>query len=269
MYLEYWGLTEKPFENTSDPRFFYLSAQHQEAYSRLMYAIQERKAAAMISGIFGCGKTVLASRLTADLSRNEFTAAYIFNPLVSHVELLSEIIYQLGKKETLPLQKSLILHKIQEMLIHNYEDGKHTIIMIDEAHLIEDGIIFEELRLLLNLVHQNKFLLTLLLFGQPELREKVFNLKALEQRITIRYHLSGLKIEETKPYVIHRLQVSGVSRAIFREDSFPSLFHCFGGIPRRINQVCDLALLVGMGKGLKEINQETIEEVASEFQLQP
>ena len=267
MYLEYWNLNEKPFENTSDPRFLCLSEQHEEAKFRLMYAIRERKAAAMISGIFGCGKTVLAQSLIAELNRNEYATAYIFNPLLSNVELLSEALYQLGMKEEVALQKTLVLHRIQEMLIHNHEDGKHTVIIIDEAHLIEDKTIFEDLRLLLNLEYKSKFLLTLLLFGQPELRAKIFNLKQFEQRIAIRYHLTGLKAVEIKSYVEHRLEVAGARQEIFKESSYSALFHCSGGIPRRVNQACDLALLVGMSNELKEIDEEVIEEVASEFQL--
>lgn len=261
MYLAYWGLNEKPFQNTSDPRFFCLCEQHEEALSRLRYAVQEYKACALLTGIFGSGKTLLAQALLDDLPPDKFALAFIFNPQLNPVEFLREAIYQLGVHDNIPEQKTDILHRLTDILNDNYAEGRHTVIIIDEAHLIEDRLIFEELRLLLNFQKRDKFLLTLLLIGQPELRDKITHMKPFDQRVSIRFHLKGLKPEETKSYILHRLRVAGAARPIFEENTFAAIHESTGGIPRRINQVCDFALLAGFGMKSPKITIPIIQEV--------
>ncbi len=266
MYLEYWGLQEKPFLNTSDPRFLCLSEQHEEALTRLKYTVEEYKACALLTGVFGSGKTLLAQALIEGLPRDKFTTAFIFNPQLSHVELLREIIYQLGIREHIPEQKSDILHKLDDIFNDNYAEGRHTVIIVDEAHLIEDRLIFEELRLLLNFQKHDKFLLTLILVGQPELREKISHLKPFDQRIYMRFHLKGLKFEESRSYILHRLQIAGATRDIFEADAFQAIYESTGGIPRRINQICDMALLTGYGMNAPMISDVIIREVVMDPQ---
>jgi len=267
MYEAYWGLNEKPFENTADPRFLYYSKQHEEAFTRLIYAIQEQKGAAVLSGVFGCGKTVVAQAVLSSLSKGKYETAFVINPQLSHVELLREILYDLGLKDNLPAQKTDILHALNETLHHNMDNGKQTIVIIDEAHLIEDRLIFEELRLLLNFQYKNKFLLTLILLGQPELKEKINNIKQLAQRIAIKYHLSGLTETETLEYVHHRLRIAGVQlKEIFDNSALKIIYEQSGGIPRRINQICDMALLTGFGGQKEIINEEIIMEVVKDLE---
>lgn len=161
MYQEFWGLSEKPFENTADPRFIYYAPQHEEALSRLNYAVIEQQPAAVLTGIFGCGKTLIAQALINSLTKAKYEIAFVVNPSLSAVELLREIVYNLGIKDNLPTLKTDIMHLLLERLQHNADGGKHTVIIIDEAHIIENKLIFEELRLLLNLQYKNKFLLTI------------------------------------------------------------------------------------------------------------
>lgn len=266
MYEAYWGLAEKPFENTADPKFLYYSKQHEEAFTRLMYAVGEQKGAAVLSGIFGCGKTVVAQAMLVALSKGKYETAFVINPQLSNVELLREILYDLGVKDNLPSQKTDILHALNEMLHHNMDNGKQTVVIIDEAHLIEDRLIFEELRLLLNFQYKNQFLLTLVLLGQPELKEKINNIKQLAQRIAIKSYLSGLSEDETVEYMRHRLKVAGASRNIFDDNALKIIYEQSGGIPRRINQVCDMALLTGFGRQAQIINEEIIMEVVKDLE---
>lgn len=260
MYLEYWGLQEKPFQNTSDPRFLCLSEQHEEALTRLKYAVHEFKSCALLTGVFGSGKTLLAQALLESLRPEQFASAFIFNPQLSHVELLREIIYQLGVHDPAS-QKTDILHRLTDILNDNYSEGRHTVIIVDEAHLIEDRLIFEELRLLLNFQKKDRFLLTLILVGQPELRDKITHLKPLDQRISMRFHLKGLRLEETRQYILHRLTVAGADRGIFEEETFSTIHENTGGLPRRINHICDLALLTGYGMRAEKISNAIIREV--------
>jgi type II secretory pathway predicted ATPase ExeA len=266
MYEAYWGLNEKPFENTADPRFLYYSKQHEEAFTRLIYAIQEEKGAAVLSGVFGCGKTVVAQAVLSALSKGKYETAFVINPQLSAVELLREILYDLGLKDNLPVQKTDILHSLDETLHHNVDDGKQTIVIIEEAHLIEDRMIFEELRLLLNFQYKNRFLLTLILLGQPELREKINNIKQLAQRIAIKYYLSGLSETEILAYMQHRLEVAGATKKIFDDGAIKIIYEQSGGIPRRINQICDMALLTGFGSKAEIVNKEIVMEVVKDIE---
>lgn len=273
MYEEYWKLTEKPFENTPDPRFFYYSAQHEEALMRLTYVIQERKGAAMLTGVFGCGKTLIASALFEKLQRGSYRMALIANPQLEYVELLRTIAIRLGATG-LPIKKTelltdFLLDTLGEILENNANDGKDTVVVIDEAHIIEDKKIFEELRMLLNFQRKDRFLLTLLLLGQPELRKNIDNIKQLAQRIAIRYHLDRLSKQDTEAYIGHRLKIAGRVDPIFTSEATELIYQQSGGIPRRINHICDMSLFIGFGKKAERIDEGIIKEVVSDLEGQP
>jgi general secretion pathway protein A len=266
MYEEYWGLREKPFENTADPRFLYASPQHEEALTRLRYAIDENKGAAVLTGVFGCGKTLIAEKLLETISKSGYEVAFIVNPQFSGIELLRDIIYNLGYRENLSNQKDEVIHKLTEVLRDNFENGKRSVIMIDEAHLIQEIQIFEELRVLLNFQYEHKFLLTLVLLGQPPLKEKVNTLKQFSQRIAIRYHLVGLDKKEIAGYIQHRLTIAGCDKKIFEDRDYDYIFKQSGGIPRRINQICDMALFTAFGQHKKTIDPQMVESVVQDLE---
>ncbi|OIN97945.1 hypothetical protein AUJ66_01885 [Candidatus Desantisbacteria bacterium CG1_02_38_46] len=259
MYEEFWGLKEKPFENTPDPRFLYNSNQHEEALSRLLYVIRERKGAGMLTGVFGCGKTLIAKTILAELGRDIYRVSLVTNPRLNDVELLRMIGYQLGG-EVLQTTKSDVLISLENVLLNNIRDGKNTVVIIDEAHSIENREVFEEIRLLLNFQHEDKFLLTVLLLGQPELREKIDANKQLSQRIALKYHLQGLSKEEAGFYIEHRIKVAGGKKDIFKQEAKELIFENSAGIPRRINQICDMALFLGFGKKIKSVEKEMVRE---------
>jgi type II secretory pathway predicted ATPase ExeA len=263
MYEEHWNLREKPFQNTPDPRFLYSSPQHEEALVRLTLAIEEQMGAAMLTGVFGCGKTLLGQALLEQLGEGQYRVSLITNPQLNHLELLRTIAYNLGATKP-PLEKTDLLNLIEEILFNNMRDGKDSVIIIDEAHVIEDTMVFEELRLLLNYQLQNKFLLTLLLFGQPELKKKIDNIKQLEQRIAIKCHLDRLNAEDTQKYIIHRLKIAGQPDPIFTRGALDLIYRESGGIPRRINNICTMSLLVGFGRRLEKIGEEVVKEVAQD-----
>jgi len=266
MYEEYWGLKEKPFENTADPRFLYQSLQHEEALTRLKYGIQEDKGICVLTGVFGCGKTVIAEKLLEDIRRGPFEVAFIVNPQFSAIELLRDIIYNLGFREKLTNEKDEVVHKLTEVLRNNFDNGKRSIIIIDEAHLIQELYIFEELRVLLNFQYNHHFLLTLLLLGQPELKERINNLKQFSQRVAVHYHLVGLNKKEVPEYIQHRLEVAGAARKIFEENSYDYIASQSGSIPRRINQICDMALFTGYCEGAKTVNLNIVETVIKDLE---
>ena len=268
MYEAYWRLKEKPFENTADPRFLYESEQHEEALTRLQYAIFEDKGIAVLTGVFGCGKTVIAEKLLETVSRGAYEIAFIVNPQFTAVELLRDIIYNLGVKEKLTNQKDEIIHKLRETLQNNFDNGKRSIIIIDEAHLIQEMQIFEELRVLLNFQYNHHFLLSLLLLGQPELKEKVKNIKQFFQRVAIHHHLVGLTRQEVPKYIQHRLEIAGFpeDKNIFAEETYDYIFMQSGGIPRRINQICDMALFTAYCEKEQIIDIHIVESVVKDLE---
>lgn len=265
MYETYWGLSEKPFENTPDPKFFFTSAQHEEGLSRLLYGIRERKGAVMLTGIFGCGKTLLANTLFAELEKDIYRTAMIVNPRMDALELLRFITHELGGTE-MPPKKADCMVLLQNILSNNFRDGKESVVVVDEAHTLQGPDVLEELRLLLNFQLQNRFLITLLLLGQPELAGLVQSNKQFNQRIAIRFHLGPLEAKETESYIQHRLRVAGRDEKIFDAGSLRLLHTRSGGIPRRINQICDMALFVGFSKKRRSINQEIVKEAISSLE---
>ena len=172
MYRVHWGLKDLPFENVPDPRFFYASGKHQEALTRLLYAVHGRKGAAMLVGGVGCGKTVLSRILFAHLSEDKYEVGLITNPALTPIELLREVLYQLGIDTDVGTRIELV-HVLNEGLLRNMQQGKDTILIVDEAQTIRADETFEELRLLLNFQMNDRFLLTVILMGQPELSERV------------------------------------------------------------------------------------------------
>jgi len=263
MYAKYWGFIKKPFENTPDPEFFYHSSQHEEALMRLLYAVREKKGAAMLSGEYGSGKTLLSrvvmSRLLSEDER--YKVALIINPAIPTEELLSEIVYQLGQETAKEDRKSELLHKFNELLYRNMSDRKHTVIIIDEAQTIKDESGLEELRLLLNFQLNEAFLLTLLLIGQPELKDRIERIPQLKQRLAIKYHLGTLDFDETGQYIRHRCRVAGKEEPVFSDNAVGLIYNASGGIPREINNICDLCLLIGMGDKVTNIDENIASQI--------
>lgn len=271
MYKTHWGFRAKPFENTPDPAFLYRSPQHEEAFSRVLYAIESEKGAALLTGVFGCGKTLLARALLRKLDPSIYKVGVINNPRMSIPELLMNIATKLGWRD-FPLKQSEVLKNVvwdalESILKNNLRDGKRTVVIIDEAHSIQDADVFEELRLLLNFQADNRFYLTLLLLGQPELREKIELNKQLAQRIAIGYHLQPLDAAEVAHYVQFRLTKAGGRPDIFTPEALAQIYSYSGGIPRRINQICDVSLLTGLEHQDKEVTADIVKEAVASLGL--
>ncbi len=261
MYVDYWQLKCKPFENCPDSAFFYYSEGHKAALDRLLYAVQERKSLALLTGDYGCGKTTLIWTLSKALEPDKFRLGIVNNPRLSEIELLNEIIYQLGEERQSDrmLEVSRLLG---DMLFEAVEAGRHTVVIIDEAQLIVDEAALEQLRLLLNYQLEDRCMLTLVLAGQPALGERVRSMPQLDQRVAMRCQVTPFTPDETRSYVIHRLRVSGLDRPPFTDEALREICVHSEGVPRRINNICDLALLEGAQKGLKTIGPDVIRSVA-------
>ena len=249
MYEAYWELTEAPFDNSPNPKFFYLSPEHEEALVRLVYTVRHRKGCGMLTGEYGCGKTTLSRALIQRLEAERYEIGLLTNPSWTAIDFLREVLYQLGQ-ETEEKNKPELLHLLNEVFFRNYQAGRDSVIIVDEAQLLED---------------RDRFLVTLLLIGSPELAVKVRRLKHLDQRITLRYHLNTLDYTHTANYIAHRLKMAGQTKPLFTEEAVKLIFDFTRGTPREINNLCDVALLVGYSKRVREIGEKIIAEVIKDM----
>jgi type II secretory pathway predicted ATPase ExeA len=263
MYEEFYGLTEKPFNKTPDPRYLYQSRQHAEALARLQYAVEEQDIV-LLTGDIGSGKTTL-SRALIDSLNESYHPVLIINPRLSPAQLLRTIVLRLGMDDSVRYRHG-ILEGINAKLYELYEAGKRTVIIIDETQLIPGKATFEELRLLTNFQLDDRNLLALVLIGQTELRERLQrrHYRALRQRIGMQYHLGPLDREETGDYVRHRLKVACRETPLFDEQALALLYEHSGGVPRRINIIAGNALVEGFGQEALTIGPEIIESVVRE-----
>lgn len=266
MYTEYWGITKKPFENTPDPAMFFSSSKHQEALMRMLYVIKERQGGGLLTGDYGTGKTILTYILSSHLSLQQYRFVLIINPQMPAIEFIKEIVRKIAVIDKLPDGKSDLTNILSEVLRRNNEIGREIIIVVDDAQLVKDNETLEELRLLLSLQLNDRFLLTLLLLGQTELREKINRLPQLRQRLVMRYHLEPMDEEETGEYILHRMRVCGRSEPIFTNLAIKEIYEHSQGIPREINNLCNWCLLVGFTKKVDTISLDLVKDVIREME---
>jgi len=260
MYEAYFGLKENPFTLSPDPRYLYLSPQHQESLNHILYGINERKGFITITGGVGTGKTTLCRSLLKSLDPSIETAL-IFNPAISDVELLEAIIHEFripfrGRNKS----KKRYIDVLNAFLLENFAAGKNAVLIIDEAQNLSHHVL-EQIRMLSNLETDQEKLIQIILIGQPELKHllTIPSLRQLNQRITVRYHLQPLNLKETARYLEHRLAIAdGRHLVTFTKWSTILLYHYSGGNPRRINAICDRALLVAYTKNRREIGWRII-----------
>jgi general secretion pathway protein A len=267
MYEAYWGLTEPPFALTPDPRFLYLGKEHEDALVMLHYAITRNRGAGVLMGDIGLGKTTISRKLIEILDPVVYKIALIVNPILTPIQLLQEILHQLGV-EIHSRNRQQLVQALHEHLIHMYEHGQRAVLMIDEAHLIRSANTFEELRLLLNCQMNDQFLLSLILVGQLELQKKLERVPALKQRLAVRHVLKPLDQQETAKLIEHRMRVAGYAgeRIPFTPDALYELYQHTGGYPRLICQLADNALLMGMAQKAQVIDSYLMHGVIQDYE---
>jgi general secretion pathway protein A len=266
MYKEFYGLSEKPFSKTPDPRFLYLSKGHREALARLQYVIEERELA-LLTGEIGCGKTTI-SRALMDSMGESFHFCFIFNPRLNAIEFLRGIARCL-RVEKPSTAKDELLGEITEELYRFHQEGRCPVLVIDEAQMIPDREIFDEIRLLTNFQLDDRNLLSVIIMGQPELRRMLAApvYEPFRQRIAINYHLRPLDLEETLEYIDFRIEIAGGSPGLFSPDAVHRIFELSGGVPRKINVIATNALLEGFGRETAWIEGAIIEELKGELSI--
>lgn len=245
MYKKFYELKENPFNVTSDPAFFFSSVRHSEAFSHLVYGIEQRKGILVITGEIGTGKTTLCRTLLNHLDHKTKTA-FILNPNFSEVQLLQLIIRDLGIQAASKNKASLV-GALNQFLLEESSHGHNVVLIIDEAQNLKPTQL-EQIRLLSNLETEKEKLLQIILVGQPELADKLklTSLRQLNQRVAVRYHILPLDKSELKNYIFHRLKVADATNELsFTDEAVEEIYLYSGGTPRLINIICDRALLAG------------------------
>lgn len=264
MYLEFYGLSEKPFSQTPDPRFLYWNDHNRETLASLSYGIRERKGFIAMLGEAGTGKTTLLRKLLDDLG-DDIVSVFLFNPNATFEEILEYTLSELGI--TTPSGRKLaMLQRLNEFLLAAYGEGRNTILLIDEAQDLDSDVL-ESLRLLSNLETSDDKILQIVLSGQPELAEKLADpsLRQLKQRIAVRCRLDPLQRDELPDFLSARLAVAGGSPDLFDPETHEAIWAFSSGIPRIINTVCDNALLLGYALGKRTIDGSVMQEVIADL----
>ena len=263
MYEAYWGLREKAFRKTPDPRYLFLNDTYEEALERLLFAVEELELA-LLTGEVGSGKTLL-TRALVDRLGDRYEIGMILNPRLSPRQFLRAAAKELGIAEP-RFHSNDLLEQMHDRLLELDGQGRAALLIVDEAHLIPGKPTFEEIRLLTNFQLDDRNLVAIVLVGQPELRERLRHrtYRALTQRIGVSFDLSPLTVEDAREYLAHRVGVAGGSRTLFTEEAVARLHAASSGIPRVLNQLATQALLEGMARGATRVDGGVAAAVAAE-----
>jgi type II secretory pathway predicted ATPase ExeA len=267
MYEAYWQLKRKPFACGIDTDAYYPSESHQAALLKLRYAVESRSGAALLAGAPGSGKTMLVQMLETRLSEEFTPLVHVVFPQMSAVELLSYLAAQLGAPEEASPRHTIdeCVLRIQRVLAANAARGRHAVVAIDEAHLLDGARTLEALRLLLNFEQGAQPALTMLLIGQTAVLPMLQRTPHWDDRLGVKCLVRALALEETMSYVEHRLLFAGAKRTIFATAALETIHRLTHGVPRRINRLCDLALLIGFAEERSILTPVEIEAVANEL----
>jgi general secretion pathway protein A len=265
MYERFFGFHDQPFRLTPDPKYLYLGSKHREGYAHLLYAMREGSGFVCVSGEVGTGKTTLVRALLSE-DRDNIAVAYIFNPVLSSIELLQTINAEFGLPARTTSKKELT-DALGGFLEAQRATGGRAVIIVDEAQNL-DPVVLEQLRLLSNLETATEKLLQIILLGQPELSTLLGRpeLRQLSQRIALRWQLEPLARGEARSYLKHRLSVAGGDEDVFDERAIDLVYERTGGVPRLINILAHRALLVAYTKSEPRVT--TMEVGMAAFELE-
>jgi len=269
MYAAYFGLKQEPFSIAPDPRLLFMSEQHREALAHLLYGVQGGGGFVLLTGEIGTGKTTVCRSFLEQVPAH-CNLAYIFNPRLTVLELLETVCHEFGVAVTPPAQRAATvkdyLDPLNAFLLESHAAGRNNVLVIDEAQNLEADLL-EQLRLLTNLETSERKLLQIILIGQPELREMLARpeLEQLAQRVIARYHLRALGEPESAQYVRHRLEMCGLQGPLpFDRAALRKVHRASGGVPRRINLLCDRAMLGAYAIGQGYVTRRIVGEAAAE-----
>jgi general secretion pathway protein A len=265
MYCSFFGFRESPFTLTPNPRFLFMSDRHREAFAHLLFAVESRAGFVELTGEVGTGKTTLLRTFLNRLDSEGHRTALIFNPCLSSLELLRSINREFGIPWELESRVEL-LEELNNFLLAQKAAGSSVVLVMDEAQNLAPEVL-EQIRLISNLETETDKLIQIVLSGQPELLSLLAReeLRQLNQRITVRFHLLPMDFESMQRYIEHRMELAGHFRAAeFSPAALKRIFRYSGGVPRLVNVVCDRALLIGFTEESRTISGSMAVQAISE-----
>jgi general secretion pathway protein A len=271
MYEAFFGLDERPFELTPNPRFLYMTGPHREALTTLEYGLSGRTGIAVLIGEAGTGKTTLVHAALHAQSTRQSLAVYLNNPSLTRDEFVEFLAAGFGLSADAGRSKTRCLYELTEVLAKRHQARHMAALVIDEAQGLPDALL-EEVRLLANIESASEKLLSIILAGQPELADRLnqSSLRQLKQRVGLRCALRPLTHEETVAYVGARIGVAGgKTEHIFTREAIDTVHECSGGIPRTISVICDNALVTAFALDRRQVDTEVVLEVCRDFDLMP
>ncbi len=266
MYLKYYSLQEKPFQITADPKYFWMGEKQKEALSTIKYGITDKRGFLLLTGEVGTGKTVMVNYLLSKLDINTVVAT-LPDPDLESMDFYNMLADGFDMEETFDSKGAFLIH-LREFLQKSYEDQKHLLLIIDESQRLNPRLM-EDLRVLSNIELHDQKLINIFFVGQQEFNNILLTRqnRALAQRITARYHIEPLTLEETGHYIAHRLKIGGSDKHIFKPSAVKSVFDFSGGVPRLINIICDHALLTGYSRNMRQLDAKVISDCADELRI--
>jgi general secretion pathway protein A len=268
MYNAYFGFAENPFSLSPDPAFFYRSQQHEEALANLIYGVQSRKGFIVLTGEVGTGKTTMLECLRDFLDSQYIEFAFVFNSRINASQFFEMIAYDLDLRCE-RTSKTEVLFALNSLLLNQADQGRTTVLIVDEAHNLEWEVL-EEIRLLGNMENRRGKLIQIILAGQPELDRKLEapNLRQLKQRIVLRCNLEPFSAEDTSQYINARMEKAGMAnQSVFTPALLAEIHVRAQGIPRLINAICDNLLLTCFAVEGREATVEMLDEVSKDMRL--
>jgi len=269
MYAAHFGLKREPFSIAPDPRYLFMSERHREALAHLLYGVRGGGGFVLLTGEIGAGKTTVCRCFLEQIPKR-CNVAYIFNPKLTALELLQSVCEEFRIEVHARAAGGATLKDhvdaLNEYLLRTHAAGHNSVLIIDEAQNLSPDVL-EQLRLLTNLETNERKLLQIILIGQPELRDMLLKpeLEQLAQRVVARFHLDPLGEDETAHYIKHRLSVAGMNGLIpFDRDARHRIFELTRGVPRRINLLCDRALLGAYAGGRQRVDKTIVDKAAGE-----
>jgi type II secretory pathway predicted ATPase ExeA len=271
MYQDHWKLTERPFDNTSDARFFFASEGARAALLKLRYVVESRQPAAMLAASSGLGKTIIAQALLGQLGDFAEPRLHLVFPQMPPDQLVAYLCESLNGEPSPQAALHQSVRKMEQFLAKNHHAQRHAVVVIDEAHLLRDAHALQTMRLLLNLEVNGKSPWTIILVGQPALLPQIERVPDLEERLAVKCTLRRYDAIECADYVRHRLAVAGAKpgTTIFDSTALEVLFRFSHGVPRRINRLADLSMMVGFAEERTTITASDVESVAQELTAIP
>lgn len=272
MYLDFFGLNEQPFQLTPDSQFLYLSGAHMRAKAYMDYTVWKRDGFVVITGEIGAGKTTLIHKLLSEVE-GDVKLVRIFQTQLNEIEFLQAMLVELGfdPGNLKDHGKVELLTLLNDYLLQSYSEGKHVVLIVDEAQNLSPKVL-EEIRMLSGLEPDKEKILNVILVGQPELNDTLSrpDMEQLVQRIRLRFHVGALSPDETWEYIVHRLKVAGSPEGeLFDHEVLPMVYAHTGGIPRKINILCDTALICAFADSAHRVDEAVMSEAIAELQWKP